>query len=41
MNHHIILLMFEESFPYNKEEHKKALYTEATRAQDKLVAVVK
>lgn len=35
------VLMFEESFPYNKEEHKKALYTEVTRAQDKLVVVTK
>ena len=41
MNHHIILLMFEEDFPYNKEEHKKALYTEVTRVQDKLVVVTK
>ena len=37
----ICLLMFEKSFPYNKEEHKKALYTEVTRAQDKLVVVTK
>ena len=35
------VLMFEEDFPHNKEEHKKALYTGITRAQDKLVVVTK
>lgn len=35
------VLMIEEGFPYNKEEHIKAMYTEATRAQEKLAVVVK
>lgn len=35
------VLMIEEGFPYNKEEHIKAMYTEATRAQEKLAVVIK
>ena len=33
------VLVFEESFPYNKEEHKRWLYTAVTRAKDKLVLI--
>ena len=35
------VLMIEEGFPFAKEEHIKAMYTEATRAQEKLAVVVK
>lgn len=35
------VLMIEENFPYSKEEHIKAMYTEATRAQEKLAVVIK
>lgn len=35
------ILMIEEGFPYSKEEHIKAMYTEATRAQEKLAVVIK
>lgn len=35
------VLMIEEGFPYSKEEHIKAMYTEATRAQEKLAVVIK
>ena len=31
------VLVYEENFPYNKEEHKKWLYTCCTRASEKLV----
>lgn len=34
------VLAIEEDFPWNKEEHKKYLYTAATRAQDKLVLIL-
>lgn len=33
------VLVFEEKFPYNKEEHKRWLYTAVTRARDKVVIV--
>lgn len=33
------VLVLEETFPFNKEEHKKFLYTCATRASKKLVLV--
>lgn len=33
------VLAFEESFPFNSEEHRRWLYTVATRAQDKLVLI--
>ena len=33
------VLVIEESFPFDKEEHKRWLYTAATRASDKLVLV--
>ena len=33
------ILVFEENFPYNAEEHAKFLYTAATRAKDRLVIV--
>lgn len=33
------ILIFEESFPFNKEEHKKWLYTAITRAKDKVVII--
>jgi exodeoxyribonuclease-5 len=33
------VLIFEEKFPYNKEEHKRWLYTAVTRARDKVVIV--
>lgn len=35
------VLMIEEGFPYSREEHIKAMYTEATRAQEKLAVVIK
>ena len=35
------VLGFEESFPFDKEEHKKYLYTMITRAKEKLVVVQK
>lgn len=35
------VLMIEEGFPFSKEEHIKAMYTEATRAQEKLAVIVK
>ena len=35
------VLVFEEGFPFNTEEHKRWLYTAATRAKDKLVIVRK
>lgn len=33
------VLVFEESFPFNKEEHARWLYTACTRASEKLVLV--
>lgn len=33
------VLVFEEKFPFSKEEHKKWLYTACTRASCKLVLV--
>ena len=33
------VLVFEENFPYNKEEHKRWLYTACTREKKKLVVV--
>ena len=33
------VLVIEEKFPYDKETHKKALYTACTRAVEKLVWV--
>ena len=33
------VLVFEEAFPYNKEEHKRWLYTAVTRAKEKLVII--
>lgn len=33
------VLVFEENFPYSKEEHKRWLYTACTRAAKKLVVV--
>lgn len=33
------VLLFEENFPFDKEEHKKFLYTGITRAAKKLVWV--
>ena len=35
------VLVFEEGFPYNKEEHKKFLYTSITRAKKRVVIVKK
>ena len=35
------VLVIEEGFPYNKEEHKQFLYTCATRASKKLVIIKK
>lgn len=35
------VLLFEEDFPFDKEEHKKYLYTGITRAIDKVVIVRK
>jgi ATP-dependent exoDNAse (exonuclease V) alpha subunit len=34
------VVVLEENFPYDKEEHKKFLYTCCTRATDKLVLVI-
>ena len=33
------VLVIEERFPFDKEEHKRWLYTGITRASDKLVVV--
>jgi exodeoxyribonuclease-5 len=33
------VLVFEEGFPFNKEEHRRWLYTAATRAKEKLVLI--
>ena len=33
------VLVYEESFPFDKEEHKRWLYTAATRASQKLVLI--
>ena len=33
------VLILEEDFPFDKEEHKKWLYTAITRASQKLVLV--
>ena len=33
------VLVFEEKFPFDKEEHARWLYTAATRASEKLVLV--
>ena len=35
------VLIFEEKFPFNSEEHQKWLYTAVTRAKEKLVVVEK
>lgn len=35
------ILVFEENFPFSKEEHQKWLYTACTRAENKLVIVKK
>ncbi len=35
------VLFFEESFPFNVEEHRRLCYTAATRAGEKFVAVTK
>ena len=35
------VLVFEEGFPFNQEEHKRWLYTAVTRAKEKLVVVRK
>lgn len=35
------VLVFEENFPFDKEEHKRWLYTAITRAREKLVIVSK
>lgn len=35
------VVLFEENFPWNKEEHRKFLYTGITRASQKLVLVTK
>ena len=35
------LLVFEEKFPFDKEEHRRWLYTAITRASEKLVIVKK
>lgn len=35
------LLVFEEKFPFNKNEHKRWLYTAVTRAEEKIVVVKK
>ena len=35
------VLLFEENFPFDKEEHKKYLYTGITRASEKLVLITK
>ena len=33
------VLVLEESFPFDKEEHKRWLYTACTRASEKLILV--
>lgn len=33
------VLVFEERFPFNKEEHKRWLYTTITRASEQLVII--
>jgi exodeoxyribonuclease-5 len=33
------VLVFEESFPFDKTEHRRWLYTAITRAKEKLVIV--
>lgn len=35
------ILVFEENFPFSKEEHKRWLYTAITRASEKIVVVKK
>jgi hypothetical protein len=35
------VLVFEETFPFDPEEHKRWLYTAVTRAKEKLVIVRK
>ena len=35
------VLLIEESFPFDKEEHKKFMYTGITRAENKLVIIKK
>lgn len=35
------VLVFEENFPFSKDEHIRSLYTAATRAEEKLVVVTK
>ena len=35
------VLVIEEKFPFDKEEHKRWLYTAATRAAEKLVVINK
>ena len=35
------VVLYEENFPFDREEHKKYLYTGITRAQDKLIVVKK
>lgn len=35
------ILVFEENFPFEKEEHRRWLYTAITRASDKIVVVKK
>lgn len=35
------VLVFEENFPFDKEEHKRWLYTACTRAKEKLVIITK
>ena len=35
------VMVFEESFPFAKEEHSRWLYTAVTRAEDKLIVVKK
>ena len=34
------VLLFEEDFPYNKEEKRKFIYTGITRAAKKLIVVL-
>ena len=33
------VLVFEERFPFDREEHKRWLYTACTRAKEKLVII--
>lgn len=35
------VLVFEENFPFNREEHRRWLYTACTRAKEKLVIITK